>query len=100
MDGDLLVNRDGVRIVSQSQVETPPLIQPSDNQISLADFDAIKVIGKGNGGIVRLVQHKWTGQFFALKVIYNFHTKHALLVVRILQFMICIFRFSWFESFC
>ncbi|GFY98478.1 MAP kinase kinase 2 [Actinidia rufa] len=69
MDGDLLVNRDGVRIVSQSNIETPPLIQPSDNQISLADFDAIKVIGKGNGGVVRLVQHKWTGQFFALKVI-------------------------------
>ncbi|XP_057467201.1 mitogen-activated protein kinase kinase 2-like isoform X2 [Actinidia eriantha] len=69
MDGDLLVNRDGVRIVSESNVETPPLIQPSDNQISLADFDAIKVIGKGNGGVVRLVQHKWTGQFFALKVI-------------------------------
>ncbi|KAK2991086.1 hypothetical protein RJ640_021550 [Escallonia rubra] len=69
MDGDLLVNRDGVRIVSSSQVETPSLIQPSDNQLSLADFDAVKVIGKGNGGIVRLVQHKWTGQFFALKVI-------------------------------
>lgn len=69
MDGDLLVNRDGVRIVSQSEIETPPLIQPSDNQISLADFDACKVIGKGNGGIVRLVQHKWTGQFFALKMI-------------------------------
>lgn len=69
MDGDLLVNRDGVRVVSQTEVETPPLIQPSDNQLSLADFDAVKVIGKGNGGIVRLVQHKWTGQFFALKVI-------------------------------
>ncbi|XAR53456.1 Mitogen-activated protein kinase kinase [Bertholletia excelsa] len=69
MDGDLLVNRDGVRIVSQSNVEPPQLIQPSDNQLSLADFDAIKVIGKGNGGLVRLVQHKWTGQFFALKVI-------------------------------
>ncbi|XP_047323524.1 mitogen-activated protein kinase kinase 2 [Impatiens glandulifera] len=68
-DGDLLVNRDGVRIVSQSVSEAPPLIQPSDNQLSLADFDAIKVIGKGNGGIVRLVQHKWTEQFFALKVI-------------------------------
>ncbi|XP_052180904.1 mitogen-activated protein kinase kinase 2 isoform X2 [Diospyros lotus] len=68
-DGDLLVNRDGVRIVSQSDHETPQLIQPSDNQISLADFDAIKVIGKGNGGIVRLVQHKWTEQFFALKAI-------------------------------
>lgn len=69
MDGDLLVNRDGVRIVSQSQSETPPLIQPSDNQLSLADFDAVKVVGKGNGGIVRLVRHKWTEQFFALKVI-------------------------------
>ncbi|KAL2251072.1 UNVERIFIED_CONTAM: Mitogen-activated protein kinase kinase 2 [Sesamum indicum] len=68
-DGDLLVNRDGVRIVSQSEVETPSLVQPSDNQLSLADFDAVRVIGKGNGGIVRLVQHKWTGQFFALKVI-------------------------------
>ncbi|KVH93995.1 Protein kinase, ATP binding site-containing protein [Cynara cardunculus var. scolymus] len=69
MDGDLLVNRDGVRIVSQSQSDTPPLIQASDNQLSLADFDAVKVVGKGNGGVVRLVQHKWTGQFFALKVI-------------------------------
>lgn len=46
----------------------PALIHPSDNQLSLADFDAVQVIGKGNGGIVRLVQHKWTGQFFALKV--------------------------------
>lgn len=39
-----------------------------DNQLNLEDIDAIKVIGKGNGGIVQLVQHKWTGQFFALKV--------------------------------
>ncbi|KAG6424132.1 hypothetical protein SASPL_114545 [Salvia splendens] len=68
-DGDLLVNRDGVRIVSDSDVELPALIQPSDNQLSLADFDAVQVIGKGNGGVVRLVQHKWTAQFFALKVI-------------------------------
>ena len=30
----------------------------------------VKVIGKGNGGVVQLVQHKWTGQFFALKVSY------------------------------
>ncbi|XP_015889326.1 mitogen-activated protein kinase kinase SIPKK [Ziziphus jujuba] len=69
MDGDLLVNRDGVRIVSQSEVEVPPPIQPTDNQLNLADIDTIKVIGKGSGGIVQLVQHKWTGQFFALKVI-------------------------------
>ncbi|KAL5572425.1 hypothetical protein UlMin_022022 [Ulmus minor] len=70
MDGDLLVNRDGVRIVSQSEVEVPPPIQPTeDNQLSLADVDTIKVVGKGSGGIVQLVRHKWTGQFFALKVI-------------------------------
>nr|KJB65236.1 hypothetical protein B456_010G085300 [Gossypium raimondii] len=72
-DGDLLVNKDGVRIVSQSEPEAPPPIKPSeadnDDQLSLEDIDAIKVIGKGNGGIVQLVQHKWTGQFFALKVI-------------------------------
>lgn len=49
------------------------LIQPSDNQLNLADFDVVRVIGKGNGGIVHLVHHKWTNQFFALKV-FNFHT--------------------------
>lgn len=47
----------------------PPLIKPTDNQLSLADIDTIKVIGKGAGGTVQLVQHKWTGQFFALKVL-------------------------------
>lgn len=49
----------------------PPLIKPTDDQLTLADIDTIKVIGKGNGGVVQLVQHKWTGQFFALKVIYS-----------------------------
>lgn len=37
--------------------------------MSLDDLDAIKVIGKGSSGIVQLVRHKWTDQFFALKVI-------------------------------
>lgn len=46
----------------------PPLIKPLDNQLSLADLDAIKVVGTGGGGIVQLVRHKWTSQFFALKV--------------------------------
>ncbi|MED6161861.1 serine/threonine protein kinase, variant 2 [Stylosanthes scabra] len=70
-DGDLLVNRDGVRIVSESEVEPPPPnpIKPIDNQLSLADIDTIKVVGKGTGGVVQLVQHKWTSQFFALKEI-------------------------------
>uniref|UniRef100_A0A2P2LA94 mitogen-activated protein kinase kinase n=1 Tax=Rhizophora mucronata TaxID=61149 RepID=A0A2P2LA94_RHIMU len=69
MDGDLRVNRDGVQIVTQTESQAPPPIQPTDNQLSLADIDTIKVIGKGSGGVVQLVQHKWTGQFFALKAI-------------------------------
>ncbi|KEH32479.1 putative mitogen-activated protein kinase kinase STE-STE7 family [Medicago truncatula] len=68
-DGDLLVNRDGVRIVSETEVEAPPPIKATDNQLSLADIDIVKVVGKGNGGVVQLVQHKWTNQFFALKII-------------------------------
>lgn len=68
-DGDLLVNKDGVRVVSENEVETSTLIQPSDNPLNLADFDVVRVIGKGNGGVVHLVHHKWTGRFFALKVI-------------------------------
>lgn len=56
----------------------PPPIKPLDDQLSLADsvddqlsladLDAVKVVGKGNGGIVQLVRHKWTSQFFAVKV--------------------------------
>ncbi|KAG5225445.1 mitogen-activated protein kinase kinase [Salix suchowensis] len=68
-DGDLLVNRDGVRIVSQTETQPQPPITPSDNQLSLEDMDMVKVIGKGSSGIVQLVQHKWTSQFFALKII-------------------------------
>ncbi|KAF2584234.1 hypothetical protein F2Q70_00034318 [Brassica cretica] len=68
-DGDLRVNKDGVRIVSQSEPEALPPIKPADDELSLSDLDMVKVIGKGSSGVVQLVQHKWTGQFFALKVI-------------------------------
>ncbi|XP_043807828.1 mitogen-activated protein kinase kinase 2 isoform X2 [Manihot esculenta] len=78
MDGDLLVNRYGVRTVSQSESEAPPPIKPTDNQLNLADIDAIKVIGKGSGGIVQLVQHKWTGQFFALKMNIDANARKAI----------------------
>ncbi|KAL9288587.1 putative mitogen-activated protein kinase kinase 2 STE-STE7 family [Arabidopsis thaliana] len=68
-DGDLRVNKDGVRIISQLEPEVLSPIKPADDQLSLSDLDMVKVIGKGSSGVVQLVQHKWTGQFFALKVI-------------------------------
>lgn len=39
-----------------------------DLQFSLEDLETIKVIGKGSGGVVQLVRHKWIGTLFALKV--------------------------------
>lgn len=48
-------------------LQAPP-IEPLDNQLSLADLEVIKVIGKGSSGNVQLVKHKLTQQFFALKV--------------------------------
>ncbi|RLN13149.1 mitogen-activated protein kinase kinase 2-like isoform X3 [Panicum miliaceum] len=68
-DGDLLVNKDGLRIVSQGEGGEAPPIEPLDNQLSLDDLDIIKVIGKGSSGHVQLVRHKFTGQFFALKIL-------------------------------
>ncbi|KAF5198442.1 Mitogen-activated protein kinase kinase [Thalictrum thalictroides] len=53
-DGDLLVNKDGVRIVSQEPEEAAPPIKPTDDQLSLADMDIIKMIGKGCSGTVQL----------------------------------------------
>ncbi|KAJ4950362.1 hypothetical protein NE237_027194 [Protea cynaroides] len=72
LKNNLLVNKDGIRIVSQTE-DVPPILinlSESDNQMTLADMDIVKEIGKGNGGVVHLVRHKWTGQFFALKVIH------------------------------
>ncbi|RLM54372.1 mitogen-activated protein kinase kinase 2-like isoform X3 [Panicum miliaceum] len=68
-DGDLLVNKYGLRIVSQGEGGEAPPIEPLDSQLSLDDLDVIKVIGKGSSGHVQLVRHKFTRQFFALKIL-------------------------------
>lgn len=39
-----------------------------DFQVKLEDLETVKVIGKGSGGVVQLVRHKWVGKLFALKV--------------------------------
>jgi hypothetical protein len=46
----------------------PSDAQGEDNQLTLADLETVRVIGKGSGGIVQLVRHKWTNRVFALKV--------------------------------
>ncbi|CAA6666186.1 unnamed protein product [Spirodela intermedia] len=68
-EGDLLVDKDGLRIVRQNGEPAHPLIKPSDSRLTLDDMDMIQVIGKGASGIIQLVRHKWTEQFFALKSI-------------------------------
>ncbi|KAK8955538.1 Mitogen-activated protein kinase kinase 2 [Platanthera guangdongensis] len=51
-----------------SWLQSVQLIRPLDNTLALDDMDMVKVVGNGSAGIVQLVRHKWTGQFFALKV--------------------------------
>eukprot|EP00250_Pteridium_aquilinum_P024855 c29704_g1_i1 orf=387-1445(-) len=65
-DGDLIVNRNGLRVVSQEQ---PAVSHSQDAAFTLEDLETVKVLGKGSGGVVQLTCHKWTGQFFAVKVI-------------------------------
>lgn len=48
-----------------------PETKEIDLKFSLEDLETIKVIGKGSGGVVQLVRHKWVGTLFALKV-WNF----------------------------
>ena len=43
-------------------------VKELDFQVSPEDLESIKVIGKGSGGVVQLVRHKWNGKLFALKV--------------------------------
>ncbi|XP_042513881.1 mitogen-activated protein kinase kinase 6 isoform X1 [Macadamia integrifolia] len=68
-DGDLLLNQKGLRLISEDKESRPSDAKELDFQFSLEDLETIKVIGKGSGGVVQLVRHKWVGTLFALKVI-------------------------------
>ncbi|KAK8543203.1 hypothetical protein V6N12_015767 [Hibiscus sabdariffa] len=79
-DGDLLLNQKGLRLISEEKESRVFFFflgyfeQPSDGkeldfEFSLEDLETIKVIGKGSGGVVQLVRHKWVGRLFALKAI-------------------------------
>ncbi|XP_010536872.1 PREDICTED: mitogen-activated protein kinase kinase 1-like [Tarenaya hassleriana] len=103
-DGDLRVNKDGIQLVSQSEPGAPPPIKPLDDQLSLADLEVIKVIGKGISGNVQLVKHKLTCQFFALKVIrLNIEESTCRAISQELRINLssqCPYLVSCYQSFC
>lgn len=62
-----------------------------DLQFSLEDLETIKVIGKGSGGVVQLVRHKWVGKLFALKVSHE---------TPVICFLLSLIRSFCFHDFC
>ncbi|KAG5126825.1 hypothetical protein AAZX31_10G102800 [Glycine max] len=68
-DGDLLLNQKGLRLISEEKESRPSDGKELEFDFLLDDLETIKVIGKGSGGVVQLVRHKWVGRLFALKVI-------------------------------
>ncbi|CAB4318710.1 unnamed protein product [Prunus armeniaca] len=68
-DGDLRLNQKGLRLISEEKEAQTSDSKELNFEISLEDLETIKVIGKGSGGVVQLVRHKWVGNLFALKVI-------------------------------
>ncbi|XP_061371265.1 mitogen-activated protein kinase kinase 6 [Gastrolobium bilobum] len=68
-DGDLLLNQKGMRLISEEKESRPSDGKELEFDFVLDDLETIKVIGKGSGGVVQLVRHKWVGKLFALKVI-------------------------------
>ncbi|CAL1359803.1 unnamed protein product [Linum trigynum] len=68
-DGDLRLNQKGLRLISEEKESQSSESKELNFEFSKEDLEAIKVIGKGSGGVVQLVRHKWVGTLFALKVI-------------------------------
>ncbi|XP_020098692.1 mitogen-activated protein kinase kinase 1 [Ananas comosus] len=66
-DGDLRLNQRGLRLISEEKETRTPDAEEVDMQFALEDLETIKVIGKGSGGVVQLVRHKWMGTLYALK---------------------------------
>ncbi|GLT48496.1 hypothetical protein SLA2020_221170 [Shorea laevis] len=58
-----------LRLISEEKESRPFDGKELDFDISLEDLETKKVIGKGSGGVVQLVRHKWIGRLFALKFI-------------------------------
>ncbi|KAH0906616.1 hypothetical protein HID58_038443 [Brassica napus] len=68
-DGDFLLNQKGLKLTSDDKQSRPSDSKELDFEITAEDLEIVRVIGKGSGGVVQLVRHKWVGKLFAMKVI-------------------------------
>jgi len=74
-EGDLAINKNGMLIKGESPylpappAATTPEMSSKGSPYSLQDFEVIKSLGQGSGGVVRLVRHTPTNQLAALKVV-------------------------------
>ncbi|GJM94381.1 hypothetical protein PR202_ga11021 [Eleusine coracana subsp. coracana] len=68
-DGELRLNQRGLRLISEEDGDENQStnLKVEDVQLSMDDLEMIQVIGKGSGGVVQLVRHKWVGTLYALK---------------------------------
>lgn len=66
--------------------EQPSDAKDLDFDFTLDDLETVKVIGKGSGGVVQLVRHKWVGKLFALKVV--IHSYFQSLITRFFYMII------------
>ncbi|KAJ3674792.1 hypothetical protein LUZ60_005408 [Juncus effusus] len=66
-DGELRLNQKGLKLIQEETESQSSDLKEEEYEFTLEDLETIKVIGKGSGGVVQLVRHKWTGKFYALK---------------------------------
>ncbi|TVU35265.1 hypothetical protein EJB05_17147 [Eragrostis curvula] len=68
-DGELRLNQRGLRLISEENEDDheETNLKVEDVQLSMDDLEMVQVIGKGSGGVVQLVRHKWVGTLYALK---------------------------------
>jgi mitogen-activated protein kinase kinase 1 len=105
-EGDLAINKNGMLIKGESQLPsyaTPQIPSSKGVTYSLQDFEVIKSLGQGSGGVVRQVRHKPTNQLAALKVValdVNESTrKHIVTELRILYNSKCVYVVSLFDAY-
>ncbi|KAJ2393693.1 cAMP-dependent protein kinase catalytic subunit [Coemansia sp. RSA 2603] len=61
----------------QTQVPQPPERSYEDTHVRLDEFEIFRTVGTGSFGRVRLVKHRETGKYYAMKVLKKSHVVRA-----------------------